>query len=554
MAQTLSQGLIAAGNIAGRKALLLKPMTYMNESGRAVGEAMRYLKLPEDALVVVHDELDLAPGKIRVKTGGGDAGHNGLRSITATLGPDYRRLRIGIGHPGKAAVLSWALRDFSKADREWLEPLLEAIAKSISYFAKDDDPGFMNRVALLTRPPEPEEKPATPIKKPEQKKPDKKGQNKKGQNKKRTTIRMGFKCGIVGLPNVGKSTLFNALTQTAAAQAANYPFRTIEPNVGDVAVPDTRLDRLAAIAKSPEIIPTRITFVDIAGLVRGASKGEGLGNQFLGTIREVDAIVHVLRCFEDEDVTHVDGRIDPVADAETVETELMLADLESLENRVVPIEKRATTGDKDAKAAYRLMVKALNLLREGKPARLADLTPEQRAPFRQLTLLTEKPVLYVCNVDEESAVNGNETSARVAQMAKEQGAGSIVISARIEEEVAQLGSEERIEYLESLGLSESGLNRMIRAGYELLGLVTFFTAGPKVARAWTITDGTKAPAAAGVIHTDFEKGFIRAETITYEDYVASGGEAGARDAGKFRLEGKEYVVKDGDVLHIRAAN
>ncbi len=365
---------------------------------------------------------------------------------------------------------------------------------------------------------------------------------------------MGFKCGIVGLPNVGKSTLFNALTQTAAAQAANYPFRTIEPNVGDVAVPDTRLDRLAAIAKSPEIIPTRITFVDIAGLVRGASKGEGLGNQFLGTIREVDAIVHVLRCFEDEDVTHVDGRIDPVADAETVETELMLADLESLENRVVPIEKRATTGDKDAKAAYRLMVKALNLLREGKPARLADLTPEQRAPFRQLTLLTEKPVLYVCNVDEESAVNGNETSARVAQMAKEQGAGSIVISARIEEEVAQLGSEERIEYLESLGLSESGLNRMIRAGYELLGLVTFFTAGPKVARAWTITDGTKAPAAAGVIHTDFEKGFIRAETITYEDYVASGGEAGARDAGKFRLEGKEYVVKDGDVLHIRAAN
>jgi GTP-binding protein YchF len=365
---------------------------------------------------------------------------------------------------------------------------------------------------------------------------------------------MGFKCGIVGLPNVGKSTLFNALTQTAAAQAANYPFCTIEPNIGDVAVPDARLDQLAAIAKSAEIIPTRITFVDIAGLVRGASKGEGLGNQFLANIREVDAIAHVLRCFEDDDVTHVDERIDPVADAETVETELMLADLESLEKRVVPIEKRAKTGEKDAKAEYALIMKALNLLRDGKPARLAELSREENEPFRQLALLTQKPVLYVCNVDEDSAAIGNEASARVAQMAKEQGAGNIVISARIEEELAQLGSEERAEYLESLGLNEPGLNRMIRAGYELLGLVTFFTAGPKAARAWTIANGTRAPAAAGVIHTDFEKGFIRAETITYEDYVASGGEAGARDAGKFRLEGKEYVVKDGDVLHIRSAN
>jgi hypothetical protein len=364
---------------------------------------------------------------------------------------------------------------------------------------------------------------------------------------------MGFKCGIVGLPNVGKSTLFNALTQTAAAQAANYPFCTIEPNVGDVAVPDARLDALAAIAKSAEIVPTRITFVDIAGLVRGASKGEGLGNQFLANIREVDAVAHVLRCFEDDDVTHVEGRIDPVADAETVETELMLADLESLEKRVVPIEKRAKTGDKDARAQYALMMKALNLLRAGKPARLAELSREEYEPFRQLTLLTQKPVLYVCNVDEEYAAGGNAASERVAQMAKEQGAGSIVISARIEEDLAQLGEEERSEYLESLGLKEPGLNRMIRAGYELLGLVTFFTAGPKEARAWTIANGTKAPAAAGVIHTDFERGFIRAETITYEDYVASGGEAGARDTGKFRLE-KEYVVKDGDVLHFRTAN
>jgi len=365
---------------------------------------------------------------------------------------------------------------------------------------------------------------------------------------------MGFKCGIVGLPNVGKSTLFNALTQTAAAQAANYPFCTIEPNVGDVAVPDARLDALAAIAKSAEIVPTRITFVDIAGLVRGASKGEGLGNQFLANIREVDAIAHVLRCFEDDDVTHVDGRIEPVADAETVETELMLADLDSLEKRIVPIEKRAKTGDKDAKAEYELMMKALNLLREGKPARLAELSREEYEPFRQLALLTQKPVLYVCNIDEEFATGGNAASERVAQMAKGQGAGSIIISARIEEELAQLGREERGEYLESLGLKEPGLNRMIRAGYDLLGLVTFFTAGPKEARAWTIASGTKAPAAAGVIHTDFEKGFIRAETITYEDYVASGGEAGARDAGKFRLEGKEYVVKDGDVLHFRTAN
>jgi ribosome-binding ATPase len=362
---------------------------------------------------------------------------------------------------------------------------------------------------------------------------------------------MGFKCGIVGLPNVGKSTLFNALTQTAAAQAANYPFCTIEPNVGDVAVPDARLDKLAAIAKSQQIIPTRITFVDIAGLVRGASKGEGLGNQFLANIREVDAVAHVLRCFVDDDITHVEGRIDPVGDAETVETELMLADLESLERRIIPIEKKAKSGEKEAKEQYALMMKAILLLREGKPARRADLTPEEREPYRQLGLMTQKPVLYVCNVDEGSAANGNEYSKRVEEMATREGAGAVVISARIEEEVAQLPEAERAEFLSSLGLEEPGLNRLIRAGYDLLGLITFFTVGPKETRAWTVTKGSRGPQAAGVIHTDFEKGFIRAETIAYDDYVSLGGEAGARDGGKFRLEGKDYVVADGDVMHFR---
>ncbi len=362
---------------------------------------------------------------------------------------------------------------------------------------------------------------------------------------------MGFKCGIVGLPNVGKSTLFNALTETAAAQAANYPFCTIEPNVGDVAVPDPRLETLAKIAGSAEIIPTRITFVDIAGLVRGASKGEGLGNQFLANIREVDAVVHVLRCFEDGDVTHVEGRIDPIADAETVETELMLADLESLEKRVVPLEKKAKGGEKDAKEALALMMKALVLLRDGKPARLADLAQEERAAYSQLGLMTAKPVLYVLNVEESAAAGGNAISARAAEMAARQGARSVVISAKIEEEIAQMPVEERGDFLESLGLEEPGLNRLIRAGYDLLGLLTFFTVGPKEARAWTVTAGSRAPQAAGVIHTDFEHGFIRAETIAYDDYVAGKGEAGAREAGKFRLEGKDYVVRDGDVMHFR---
>ena len=362
---------------------------------------------------------------------------------------------------------------------------------------------------------------------------------------------MGFKCGIVGLPNIGKSTLFNAMTQAGAAQAANYMFSTVEPNVGDVAVPDPRLERLAAIARSAKIIPTRISLVDIAGLVRGASKGEGLGNQFLAAIRESDAILHVLRCFESGDVTHVESRIDPVSDAETVETELMLADLESMERRIAPLEKRVKSGDKEAEPQYRLMNKALELLREGHPARQAQLTPEERSPYRQLGLLTVKPVLYICNVDEASAAGGNEHSRRVADLARRQGAGSIIVSARIEEELTQLPPAERDEFLTSLGLQEPGLHRLIRAGYELLGLITFFTAGPKEARAWTVGKGARAPRAAGVIHSDFEKGFIRAEVIAYDDYVAHGGEAGAREAGKFRLEGKDYVVIDGDVMHFR---
>jgi ribosome-binding ATPase len=364
---------------------------------------------------------------------------------------------------------------------------------------------------------------------------------------------MGFKCGIVGLPNVGKSTLFNALTETAAAQAANYPFCTIEPNVGEVAVPDPRLDKLAAIAKSAEIIPTRLTFVDIAGLVRGASKGEGLGNQFLAAIREVDAIAHVVRCFEDSDVTHVEGKIDPIADIETIETELMLADLDSLEKRIDPLEKKVKSGDKEARESADLMRRALALLREGKPARALERKPEEEKAFHMLGLMTSLPVLYVCNVDEASAASGNKFSALVEERAKAEGAGCVVISAKIESEIAVLPPAERAEYLDAVGLQEPGLNRLIQAGYDLLHLITYFTAGPKETRAWTITKGTKAPQAAGVIHSDFEKGFIRAETIAYDDYVTTGGEAGARDAGKMRLEGKDYVVADGDVMHFRFA-
>jgi GTP-binding protein YchF len=367
---------------------------------------------------------------------------------------------------------------------------------------------------------------------------------------------MGFKCGIVGLPNVGKSTLFNALTETAAAQAANYPFCTIEPNVGEVAVPDRRLEALAALAKSDAIVPTRLSFVDIAGLVRGASKGEGLGNQFLANIREVDAIAHVVRCFEDTDVTHVEGRIAPLADIETVETELMLADLESLERRLDPLQRKARGTDKDAKEAKEtldLLGRALALLRDGKPARLTERKPEEERTFHMLGLLTSLPVLYVCNVDEASAAGGNAFSREVEAHAAAEGAAAIVISAKIEAEIAILHADERESFLSAMDLKEAGLDRLIRAGYRLLDLVTFFTAGPKEARAWTVARGAKAPQAAGVIHTDFERGFVRAETIAYEDYVACGGEAGARDAGKMRLEGKDYVVQDGDVMHFRFA-
>jgi GTP-binding protein YchF len=360
---------------------------------------------------------------------------------------------------------------------------------------------------------------------------------------------MGFKTGIVGLPNVGKSTLFNALTKTAAAQAANFPFCTIEPNVGEVAVPDARLDKLAAIAKSKQIIPTRMTFVDIAGLVKGASKGEGLGNQFLANIRECDAIAHVLRCFEDGDVTHVEGRVDPVADAQTIETELMLADLESVEKRLQNVSRKVKGGDKDAVQQERLLKAAAEALEHGRPARSVKVAEEDFRAWRLLQLLTSKPVLYVCNVAEAEAASGNAHTARVAEMAAEQGAAVVVISARIEEELAQLDPEEAQMFLSEMGLEEAGLDRLIRAGYKLLGLQTYFTVGPKEARAWTIGAGTLAPQAAGVIHGDFERGFIRAETIAYDDYVALGGEQGAKDAGKMRVEGKTYEVKDGDILH-----
>ncbi|MEO1048476.1 MAG: redox-regulated ATPase YchF [Pseudomonadota bacterium] len=360
---------------------------------------------------------------------------------------------------------------------------------------------------------------------------------------------MGFKCGIVGLPNVGKSTLFNALTETQAAQAANYPFCTIEPNVGQVAVPDERLDKIAAIAKSAKVIATQLSFVDIAGLVKGASAGEGLGNQFLGNIREVDAIVHVLRCFEDDDIQHVSNKVDPIADAEVVETELMLADLESLEKRVSNAEKRATAGDKEAKILASVLGQALDLLKDGKPARLVEPKDDEEAKaFAQAQLLTAKPVLYVCNVAEEEAAEGNALSQAVFAKAESEGAQAVVVSAAIEAELIAMPEDERGEYLEALGLSESGLTRVIRAGYTLLGLQTFFTAGPKESRAWTFPAGAKAPQAAGEIHTDFEKGFIRAETIAYGDYVSLGGEGPAREAGKLRQEGKDYLVQDGDVM------
>ena len=363
---------------------------------------------------------------------------------------------------------------------------------------------------------------------------------------------MGFRCGIVGLPNVGKSTLFNALTETQAAQAANYPFCTIEPNIGNVGVPDPRLDKLAAIAGSQKIIPTQLGFVDIAGLVRGASKGEGLGNQFLGNIREVDAIVHVLRCFENADIQHVDNKVDPISDAETVETELMLSDLESLEKRVPAAQKKAAQGDKEAKITASVLGQALDLLREGKPARLTVPKDDEEARvFAQAQLLTAKPVLYVCNVEEEAAATGNDFSARVFAKAKAEGANAVIVSAAIEADIVTMPVEDRAEFLSALGLEEAGLAKIIRSGYELLHLLTFFTVGPKEARAWTVHAGAKAPEAAGEIHSDMQRGFIRAETIAYEDFVTLGGEAAARDAGKLRQEGKEYVVRDGDVMHFK---
>ena len=362
---------------------------------------------------------------------------------------------------------------------------------------------------------------------------------------------MGFQCGIVGLPNVGKSTLFNALTATQAAQAANYPFCTIEPNVGRVAVPDPRLEIIAKIGKSAQIIPTQLEFVDIAGLVRGASKGEGLGNQFLAHIREVDAVLYVLRCFESSDITHVEGSVDPLRDAETVETELMLADMEGLDRRVVNMAKKAKGGDADAKAQLPVLEKTLAALQAGKPARSVPLTTDERSIFKQLQLLTGKPVLYICNVNEDDAATGNAMTERVAERAKSEHAQAVVISAAIESEIAQLSPEEQTDFLETLGLDQPGLNKVIRAGYALLDLITYFTVGPKEARAWTVRRNAKAPEAAGVIHGDFERGFIRAETIAYDDFVANNGEQGARDAGKLRSEGKEYVVQDGDVMHFR---
>ena len=364
---------------------------------------------------------------------------------------------------------------------------------------------------------------------------------------------MSFNCGIVGLPNVGKSTLFNALTATAAAQAANFPFCTIEPNVGKVGVPDPRLDQIAKIASSAKVVPAQLEFVDIAGLVKGASQGEGLGNQFLTNIRETDAIIHVLRCFEDGDIIHVDGSVDPIRDAETIETELLLADLESLEKQIGNIERKAKGGDKEFKDQYDFMLKVKAALDEGQPARTVEAdNPDEERWVKTMGMLTAKSILYVCNVNEDDAAQGNELSAKVAAMAAEKGASSVVICAAIESEIAQLESvEERNEFLETIGLEEAGLDRIIKAGYQLLGLQNYFTAGPQEARAWTIRKEAKAPEAAGVIHGDFEKGFIKAEVIAFEDFVGNDGEQGAKDAGKMRQEGKDYTVADGDVILFR---
>lgn len=364
---------------------------------------------------------------------------------------------------------------------------------------------------------------------------------------------MGFNCGIVGLPNVGKSTLFNALTATAAAQAANFPFCTIEPNVGRVGVPDMRLDKIAAIAGSKAILPTQLEFVDIAGLVKGASKGEGLGNQFLANIRETHAIIHVLRCFEDGNITHVEGSVDPIRDAEIIETELMLADMESLERQIESNGRKAKSGDKDLVLQVEVMKKAKAVLDEGEPARTIDLSDEDEIKaFQMLQLLTSKPILYVCNVSEDDAATGNEWSVKVNEMAKAQGSETVIICASIEEEIAQLESaEDKTEFLETMGLDESGLDKIIKAGYELLGLQTYFTCGPKETRAWTVRKGAKAPEAAGCIHTDFEKGFIKAEVIAMDDYITLGGEQPCKDAGKMRQEGKDYTVDDGDIILFR---
>ena len=517
------QAELARVRIGGEEVWLVKPMTFMNRSGGPVSSVLGFYKLTPAQMLVAHDEIDLPSGTVRLKEAGGHGGHNGLRDIIAAQGDGFWRLRIGVGHPGtKNEVVDFVLTRAGADEQRAIDETIVAGADSIEE---------MQRVWRADR-------------------HEQTARARQGRGECETGVDgMGIKCGIVGLPNVGKSTLFNALTRAQIA-AENYPFCTIDPNVGIVPVPDPRLDALSKIVEPEKVVPTTVEFVDIAGLVAGASQGEGLGNKFLAHIRETDAIAHVVRCFEDADIVHVSGRVNPLSDIDIIDTELALTDLQSVEKAVDRNTKAAKGGDKDAARKKELFERMQKHLDDGKPVRSMGLTKEEKADSQELHLLTAKPVMYVANVKEDGFTNNAHLDAVTAR-AKAEGAQVVAVCAAIEAEISQLEEADRADFLKDLGLAEPGLNRVIRAGYDLLGLQTYFTAGVKEVRAWTVRGGSTAPQAAGVIHTDFERGFIRAEVIGYDDFIKYKGEAGAKDAGKLRLEGKEYLVKEGDVMHFR---